>query len=428
MIILDTALRDRAEAGEPVRIAIVGAGYMARGIAASVRSLVGVELVAVANRRPQRAQHMLVELGFACSIQADVAGIEDAVASGSVAVTESVLAVCSAGSVDVVVEATGTVEHGAHVASQAIDARKHVVLVNAELDATVGPILKARADGAGVVISNTDGDEPGVAMNLIRYLRTIGLRPVLAGNVKGLLDHRRTPDTQRDFAQDVGQDAKRVTSYADGTKLAMEAAILANASGLGVARRGMNGFECAHVRDVLGLVDAEELGRRGIVDFVIGAEPGSGVFALGYTEDPVARTYLAGFKLGEGPLYLFYVPWHLPHAEAPLTAARAVIFHDAAVTPLGAPVCDVVTMAKRDLRMGEVLDGSGGFTCYGLIENADVARSQGLLPMGLSEDCELLSDIGIDQPINYDSVRLPDGRLVDQLWREQLDRFSLQIR
>ena len=368
---------------------------------------------------------MISQLGAAPMTRADTPGdVDDAIAHGFVAVTESVEAVCRAVSVDVVLEATGTVEHGAEVALEAIGAGKHLVLVNAELDATVGPILKAKADRVGVVVTNTDGDEPGVAMNLIRYLRTIGLRPVLAGNIKGLLDHRLHLKTQRAFAEAVGQDPQRVASYADGTKLAMEAAILANASGLEVAQRGMTGYACAHVRDLLELVDANELIARGLVDFVLGAEPGSGVFAVGYTDDPVARTYLAGFKLGQGPLYLFYVPWHLPHAEAPLTAARAAIFHDAAVAPLGAPVCDVVTVAKRDLHAGEVLDGSGGFTCYGLIENARAARDDALLPMGLSEGCELLTDVAVDQPITYDHVRVPDGRLVDRLRERQDELFA----
>ena len=265
-------------------------------------------------------------------------------------------------------------------------------------------------------------------MNLLRYVRTIGLTPVLAGNVKGFLDRRRNPDTQRGFAAAVHQDAKRIASYADGTKLSMESAILANASGLRVERRGMRGIQCAHVREVVGEgFDADELLAGGYVDYVLGAEPGSGVFVVGYTDDPTDREYMANFKLGNGPFYVFYVPWHLPHAEAPLTAARAAIFQDAAVTPVGAPVCDVVTVAKHALSTGAVLDGSGGFTCYGVVENADVARRQRLLPMGLSEGCELLVDVKVDHPITYDDVRLPSGRLADRLRMEQDVAFPLTL-
>jgi predicted homoserine dehydrogenase-like protein len=424
MIILDKALEQRAEAGAPVRIALVGAGFMARGIAARAQALRGVELVAVSNRTVEKAARLLEDSGRAPWRRVEtVADLEEAIVAGAPAVSGTPDPLCRAAGVDVVIEATGTVEFGAHVAVDAIQHGKHLVLVNAELDSTVGPILKEKADQAGVIMTNTDGDEPGVAMNLLRYVRTIGLRPVLAGNVKGFLDRRRNPDTQRRLAAAVRQDAKRLASYADGTKLSMEAAILANASGLRVQCRGMRGIQCTHVREVVEFFDSDELLSGGYVDYVLGAEPGSGVFVVGYTDDPIAREYIANFKLGDGPFYVFYVPWHLPHADAPLTAARAVIFHDAAVAPAGAPVCDVLTIAKRDLSKGTLLDGSGGFTCYGVAENADVARRQQLLPMGLSEGCELLADVKVDHAITYEDVRLPNGRLADRLRMEQDARF-----
>ncbi|MBA3375003.1 MAG: NAD(P)-dependent oxidoreductase, partial [Actinobacteria bacterium] len=174
----------------------------------------------------------------------------------------------------------------------------------------------------------------------------------------------------------------------------------------------------------LGLYEPEELLSGGLVDYVLGAEPGTGAFVVGYSEHSTHREYLRHFKMGDGPFYVFYTPWHLPHAEAPLTAARAAIFHDASVAPRAGPRCDVVTIAKRDLRSGEVLDGIGGFTCYGTIENVAVSRSERLLPMGLSEGCELAIDVGIDQPITYDDVRIPSGRLADRLRREQDGQFS----
>jgi predicted homoserine dehydrogenase-like protein len=132
------------------------------------------------------------------------------------------------------------------------------------------------------------------------------------------------------------------------------------------------------------------------------------------------------FKMGEGPLYAFYVPYHLPHLEVPLTAARAVLFGDAAVTPLAGPVCEVITIAKRDLKAGETLDGIGGFTCYGTIENADTCRSENLLPMGLSGECRLRRDVPRDQALTYEDVEFPDGRLCDRLRTEQDRHFAPQ--
>jgi predicted homoserine dehydrogenase-like protein len=247
---------------------------------------------------------------------------------------------------------------------------------------------------------------------------------VLAGNIKGFIDRHRNPDTQRAFAESVGQGARMITSFADGTKLSMETTLVANATGFRVARRGMNGHRIAHVKDLLDVIDPDELLDGGLVDYVLGAEPGTGAFVVGHTQNPIHREYLGHFKMGGGPFYVFHTPWHLPQAEASLTAARAVLFADASVTPLAGTQCDVVAIAKRDLRAGEVLDGIGGFTCYGTIENSDVSADERLLPMGLAEDCEILVDVPIDQAITYDDVRLPAGRLIDELRREQDDRFA----
>ena len=162
------------------------------------------------------------------------------------------------GAIDIIVEVTGTIEAAARTTLDAIDHGKHVVLVNAELDSLLGPILKTKADQAGVVLTHTDGDEPGVAMTLLRYLRTLGLRPVAAGNIKGMVDYYRTPETQRAFAEKNDQDVRKVTSFADATKLSMETTVLANATGFRVGRRGMYGPACGYVREVARLA----AGRR----------------------------------------------------------------------------------------------------------------------------------------------------------------------
>jgi predicted homoserine dehydrogenase-like protein len=290
------------------------------------------------------------------------------------------------------------------------------------LDATLGPILKAHADRAGVIYSNSDGDEPGVAMNQIRFVRSIGLTPVVAGNLKGLYDPYRTPETQRGFAEKAGQKATTMTSFADGTKLSMELTVLANATGFGVGRRGMYGPALKHVNES-GAFYLDKLRDGGMVDFLVGAQPGNGAFVLGFSKDPVKAAYLKYLKMGDGPLYVFYTPFHLPQLEIPLTVARAVLFRDATVAPIGSPSCDAVSMAKRDLKAGEVLDGLGGFTCYALIENYDVSLREKALPMGISEGCRLRRDVSKDALVTYDDVELPQGRLCDKLRQEQLERF-----
>jgi predicted homoserine dehydrogenase-like protein len=330
---------------------------------------------------------------------------------------------CRASEIDVVMEVTGDIDFSAQVVLDAIDAGKHVVMMNAELDATIGPLLKVRAEQAGVILTNADGDEPGIIMNLYRHVRAIGYRPVLAGNLKGFLDRHRTADTQRAFAERTGQRAIKCAAYADGTKLCLEACLVANATGMQVAQRGMLGPKCAHVNDVVQHFSPAALLERPLVDYALGAAPGSGAFVVGYNAEPNKMHYMDYLKMGNGPLYVFYAPYVLPHLEAPLSAARAVLFHDAAVTPLGAPVCDVVTIAKRNLRAGEILDGIGGDTAYGTIENADLVRHQNLLPIGLSEGCRMLRNLEIDQPLTYDDVELPADRLCHRL-RSQQDRMN----
>jgi len=340
-------------------------------------------------------------------------------------VTSDPLLLCRAPDIDAIIECTGEVEHGAHTVTEAIANRKHVMLMNAELDATVGPILKVLADDMGVVITNADGDEPSVAMNMFRFVRSIGYRPVLAGNVKGFLDHHRNPDTQKGFADAHGQRPFMVTSFADGTKLSLEATTLANATGFKVTKPGMEGRQLAHVRDLLDCYDPKELLDRPVVDYVLGAEPGSGAFVIGYNDDPQLRPYMSYFKMGDGPLYMFYRPFHLTHLEAPLSVARAVLFGDASIAPAGPPVCEVATIAKRDMETGDELDGIGGYTCYGLIDNVENTRRDNALPIGLAVGARLTRPVGQDEPVRMADVVLPAGRLVDKLRAEQAAHFGM---
>jgi predicted homoserine dehydrogenase-like protein len=429
LIILDRELERRERDGRPVRVAMVGAGFMGRGIARQILTATpGMRLVAIANRHPERAREAFTAAGAEkVEAVADPDELASAVESGTPAVTDDALLVC-AGPVDVVIEVTGTVEFAATVALEAIVRGKHVVLMNAEVDATVGPILKTRADEAGVVITNADGDQPGVTMNLYRFVRGLGVRPVMCGNIKGLHDPYRNPTTQADFARRWGQDPHMVTSFADGSKISFEQAVVANATGMQVLRRGMLGPTVepgTPVREAAELFPAEQLLEgSGAVDYVVGAEPAPGVFVLGTHEDPVQQHYLDLYKLGAGPLYCFYSPYHLCHFELPNTVARAALFGDATIAPADGPVVEVVAAAKVDLDPGQELDRIGGYLTYGLAENAGVARAENLLPLGLAEGARVLRRIERDEVLTLDDVELPEGRLSDRLWREQQERFA----
>lgn len=426
MIIVDRALEKRHREGNPVRVAIVGAGYMGRGTALQIlTAIVGMKLVAISNRTLSEAKRAYRQAGIEpVKTVETVAQLEETTAQGHYAITDDAMLLCQAEGIDAVIEVTGTIEFGAHVALKAIENAKHVILMNAELDATLGPILKVYADRAGVVITNSDGDQPGAIMNLYRFVKTIGCNPILAGNIKGLHDPYRTPETQRGYAVKYHQKPRMVTSFADGTKISMEMAVVANGTGLKVGTRGMYGPHCTHVNDALTLFPMDQLLNGGLVDYIVGAKPTPGVFVLGYNKHPIQQRYMKYYKMGDGPLYVFYTPYHLCHLEAPLTVARAVLFQDATVAPIAGLVCEVITAAKRNLKAGEVLDGIGGFTCYGLLENSQVSQDENLLPMGLSEGCRLKRDVPKDQALTYADVELPEGRLCDKLRAEQNAYFA----
>lgn len=430
MIIVDRALRQRAEAGKPIRVGLIGSGFMGRGIVQQIVNCVpGMRLVAVANRHVERAEQAYREAGVqdvrrVTSLTTLEANIHEQ--GDHVSVTDDATLLCQARGVDALVEATGTVDFAAGVVLEAVAHGKHVLLLNAELDATLGPILKVYADRAGVILSGTEGDHPGVQVDLYRFVKGLGLTPLLCGTVKGLYDPLRTPATQQAFAEAWGQQPHMVTSYADGTKMSFEQASVANATGMTVAQRGMLGHTFrGPAGEATGLFDVEELERLGgVVDYLVGAEPSAGVFVYASASAPAQRPYLSYLKLGEGPLYCFTTPYHLCHMEVPFSVARAVLFGDAVMAPLGAPTVEVVAQAKRDLKAGETLDGIGGYMAYGVCERAHVARKEDLLPMGVSEDCRLIRGVSQHSVIRYADVMLPNGRLSDRLRAEQNATFS----
>ena len=427
MIIVDRLLRQRETDGKPVRVGMIGAGFMARGVANQiVNSVPGMRLVAIANRTLNNAVRAYTEAGVEeVAFVGTQKALENCIRTNRPAVTQDPMLLCAADGIDCLIDATGAVEHGAQVTMQAIAYGKHVVTMNAELDGTVGPILKRHADKAGVILTGTDGDQPGVQMNLWRFVKSIGLTPLLCGNIKGLQDPYRNPTTQEGFAKRWGQNPYMVTSFADGTKISFEQAIVANATGMTVAKRGMTGIEHpGHVDELTGSYDVEMLRELGgIVDYVVGSKPGPGVFVLATHDDPKQRHYLNLYKLGEGPLYSFYTPYHLCHFEVPLSVARVVLCGDAVLQPLGGPLVDVVATAKTDLKAGTVIDELGGYHTYGQAEAYDASRADRLLPMGLAEGCKLLRDVKKDDVLTYADVEVPEGRLVDQLRAEQDEAF-----
>jgi predicted homoserine dehydrogenase-like protein len=429
MIIVDTALRERERSGRPVRVGVFGAGSMARGFVNQVTNAVpGMVVAAISNRTVERAVDAYRYAGApAPAVVDDLAALDAAVASGRPVVTDNPVLLAQCEQIDCLIDITGAIEFGAAIALEAIANGKHMVLMNAEVDATIGPILHDRARAAGVIFTCVDGDQPGVQMNLYRYVQSLGLVPRVLGNVKGLQDEYRTPTTQAGFAERWNQDVTMVTSFADGSKVNFEQCIVANATGFTVAQRGMLRYDhTGHVDELTTRYDLDMLREvGGIVEFVVGAKPAPGVFCLAEQPDARQLQYLELYKLGTGPLYSFYHPYHLCHLEAPLTVARVVLFGDACGQPLAGPTVEVIAVAKRDLQAGETLDSYGQYMTYGQSEKAAVVRRERLIPEGLVAGCRLVRDIPRDTALRWDDVVAPSDQLAHRLYAEQQRRFSV---
>ena len=278
-----------------------------------------------------------------------------------------------------------------------------------------------------MIMSACDGDEPGVQMNLYRWVKGLGLEPRVMGNVKGLQDPYRNPTTQQGFAEQWGQTPSMVTSFADGSKISFEQAIVANATGFTVLERGMSrGLEYrGDVMEIGSLYDVDQLRELGgVVDYVVGT-PLTKVYCLAEHTDPKQQHYLELYKMGKGPLYSFFIPYHLVHFEVPFAIARVVLFRDSVAKPLAGPTVEVCAVAKRDLEAGETLDQlrhvhdvrRGG--C-----DRPRCRSAGTCPRDWPSGARCGATSRRTRCSPTTTSTCPQGRLADRLRAEQLERFK----
>src|SRR6478752_3193628 len=427
MIIVDDLLKAREAAGKPIRVGMLGSGFMGQGLTNQIaNSVPGMQMVAIYSRKPTKAVEVFEYAGLGEPIVASTQSqLDDAIRAGTPVVTEDAMLLARAAEIDVLVDVTGSVEFGAQVSLEAFSHKKDVVLMNAEIDATIGPILQTYAEREGVILSACEGDEPGIQVNLYRWVRGLGLIPRVIGNVKGLQDPYRNPATQKGFAEKWGQNPAMVTSFADGSKINFEEAIVANATGFVTKSRGMSrGLEYrGDVMNIGKLYDIEEVrSLGGIVDYVVGT-PLTKVYCLAEHPDPKQQHYLNLYKMGDGPLYPFFIPYHLVHFEVPNAIERVVLLRDSVAKPLSGPVVEVCAVAKCDLNAGDLLDDYGMYMTYGEAVNADEMCSKRYLPEGLVEGCKLKRAIKKDTVISYDDIELPADRLADRLRGEQYSRF-----
>ena len=411
-------LHDRRD---PIRVGVIGIGLMGRGLVHQLARMPGMTPALIVARNVERAVSAYRAAGFETSnviVTDDPLRLGAAVWAGRPLVTTDIELAAEVAPVDVFIECTGAVEYGAGAALACIRNGRHFVSLNAEADATVGPLLKSEADRAGVVYSNSDGDQPGVLMRLIEYCRACGFEVRAAVNCKGFMDVHATPDSVLPWALKQNTSPRMTASFADGTKMNIEMNVVCNASGLAPDRRGMAGVTTDLKNALADFARVGALGGAPTVGYTLGGDFGGGVLVIARTPDPhFASPYLRYFKMGDGPDYMFFRPYHLCQFEAPLSAAEAVLYREATIAPRGRAVAQTVALAKRPLAAGESLDGIGGFTCYGEVDTARNAR--GLLPIGLAEDVRLARAVEQGEPVPLEAVELDEARPIVRLWRRQ---------
>jgi predicted homoserine dehydrogenase-like protein len=406
MKVLDQMLRKLENENMQIRVGMVGAGSMAQTVAYQLCNFTpGISLVAISNRTLVTAKkayraagiYNVEEVNSACALEQNIR-------LGKCSVTSNPLVLTAAKGIDVIIEVTGTVEFSAKVTMNALKNKKHVILMNAALDATLGPILTVYAKRAGVVLTQTEGSVAGTAMNLYDHVKSIGVEPVICGSMSLL---------QESFTG----SANVSTAFADGSVTSFETAILANAAGLRFLSSGMPGLRL--LANDSGFISADFSEQPDAV------YPKSGVFVLSSIADSVQQKHLVANKAGEGSLYLFMEQVQMAHFELPGTIARAAIYGDPALCALDKPYVEVVATAKRDLKAGEIIDGIGGLLTFGTCENADECQMRDFLPLGIAENCIIKHDVEAGQFLTYNDVILPEGRLIDKLRAEQNSYFSI---
>jgi len=411
-------LAERAAAGKSAKVAVVGAGYVGSALVHRLVRTPGLDPVLVVNRDLDRGRAAWVGAGAdpatVCASD-DPVVLGDAIERGIPALTAVPEAVALE-QLDVVVEVTGAIDYGATTMLTALESGRGVVSLNAEVDATIGHLLHRVARAHGAVYTIADGDQPGGMLRTHAWVAAMGFEPVLIANCKRHLDRRQNPTTSAPYAERDGTSATITTAAGDGTKLQIECAVVANATGFVPDRRGMHGVATTLEHAVADLHRAES--RDHVVEYTLGGDFGAGVFVIGRSHDheQVARS-MRFYKMGAGPDYLFFRPHTLAQFEMPETIADVWINGHALAVPPGPPVAEVVTVAKRDLRAGELLDGIGGYMCYGLIDTR--ARADGLLPIAFARGARLTADVACDAPIALDAVELDEDAPIVRLRARQ---------
>lgn len=422
MLNLNRKLRALEEAGKPIKMGLVGAGQMGKGMVSQVMAMKGMIPAIVVDINVENAIESYTLTGIA---KEDIV-VTNVLSEANVAMEQGKY-VASANSdipaaanlIDVVVDATGVPDVGAKIAIDSIMNKKHIVMLNVETDVVIGAYLKKLADNAGVIYTGSAGDEPGSVMELYDFADGMGMDIVAIGKGKNNpVVAGCNPETVLEQATKEGVSPKMLTAFKDGTKTMVEMTAMSNATGFLPDVRGGHGA-AGGVKDLPGMFQLKEnggmLNNTKIVDYINGVAPG--VFIIITTDLPQIHHEMQYLSMGPGPNYVLYRPYHLTSLETPLSAARAVIYNEPTIVPLpGKPVAETITMAKKDLAAGDMLDGIGGFTVYGSFESYDNAKAENAVPLGLiTKKTKLLTPKKPGELITYDDIELDKSTLIYKL-------------
>ena len=425
MLNLPEKLKILEKEGRKIRVGVVGAGQMGSGLVNLISRMKGMEVVALAEIEVERAISTFEAAGAKRKeilISHDSSQCDEALEDGRKVVTGEARILPHLSFIDVIVEATGVPETGARIAFEAINNKKDVVMMNIEADVTVGPLLAKLARGRGVVYTVGAGDEPSAIKELYDFATSLEFKIVAAGKGKNNpLDREATPQSLQKIASSKGMNPRMLTEFVDGSKTMIEMTALANATGLVPDVRGMHGPECS-VESLSSVFTLKEKGgilsQDGVVDYALG-DIAPGVFVVVSTDSPQLKKDMNYLKMGSGPNYLLYRPYHLASIEVPLSIARAILYREPTLSAKSSVAAEAITVAKRDLRRGEKLDGIGGYTIYGSIEKRSVAKKENLLPLGLAQGAIMKEDVSKNECITYDDVELDSSSFLLNLRKIQ---------
>lgn len=426
-------LVEYAKSHRPITVGLAGAGQMGTDIVVQIAQMPGLRIGAISEVRPGAAREAALLAGHrADDIQTarNATQVDQVIERGQIAVTDDLTSLTRAGRIDVVIDATGNPNIGTQFALDAIQAGKHVVMLNVEADITIGRHLKAEAARAGVVYTGAAGDEPACVLEVIGFAQSLGLEIVCAGKGKNNpLNIHAVPKDYEAEAKARDMNPRMLVEFVDGSKTMIEMVAVANCTGLTIDIPGMHGptatrEELAHV--LIPKADGGVLGKKGVVDYSIGKGVAPGVFAVIEARHPRITERLADLKVGKGPYFTIYRPYHLTSIEVPLSAARAVLRKRPDMVPLDRPVADAVAVAKRDLQPGERLGKIGETEYRAFAMTWEDAREKGGLPIGLAENATVFKPIKAGEPLTYANCAPDDSMIVTRI-RRRLDQADARF-